>query len=375
MSTANICHISTFSPTQCGIATYTEQLIHHLSGARAFKVRMAYSDEEPRAEFDCTVAIGIPSTYDAAVTVVNRSTVEVVSLQHEFGIYGGTDGEYVAHLLEGIEKPIVTTLHTIPADTQHGRGRIIEKIAKKCRAVVVLTEESKELLASRFDVPHAMIRVIRHGIPSVAFIYPEASKLRSDICASVVFVSAGHVRPTKGYAIALRALARYRQLDPNFKYVIVGTTQPQFHMMHAYPSHLKRLIERLDLGNNVLWIDEYLDLDDLLRYIMAADMGLVTYTELEQNSSGILPFMLGCGRPVVATAFAYARSIAKRVPGILLADMNDAEDVFRRIIQLTQDRDRMRSMMHANYSATRSWVWQNAAIHYRNVFEEVLNGA
>jgi glycosyltransferase involved in cell wall biosynthesis len=336
---------------------------------------MTYTDKEAQAEFECTVAIDIPATYDAAVAVVNRSTVDLVSLQHEFGIYGGTDGEYVAHLLEGLEKPIVATLHTIPADTQHNRARIIEKIVKKCRAVVVLTEESKEILASCFDVPDAMIRVIRHGIPSVDFIYPEASKLRSDICASVVFVSAGHVKPTKGYDIALRALARYRQLDSNFKYVIVGTTQPQFHVMHEYPGHLRTLIQRLELGDNVLWIDEYLDLDDLLRYIMAADMGLATYTKLEQNSSGILPFMLGCGRPVVATAFACARSIAKRVPGVLMADMNDAEDVFRRIVQLTQDRDRMRSLMHASYSATRSWVWQNAAIHYRNVFEDVLNGA
>jgi len=162
MPVTTVCHISTFSPTQCGIATYTEDLIRHLSGIRSFKVRMIY-DEEPQsgfAGFDSTVAIRNINTYDEAIVTIDNSKVDVVSLQHEFGIYGGNDGEYAVHLAEGIKKPIVTTLHTTPAELSTSRTKIVEKLSQKSKFVVVLTEESKEIVSSRFNVPQTKIRVI-----------------------------------------------------------------------------------------------------------------------------------------------------------------------------------------------------------------------
>jgi glycosyltransferase involved in cell wall biosynthesis len=249
----------------------------------------------------------------------------------------------------------------------------MDRILNRCATVVVLTEEAKETLVSHFEVPDTRIRVIRHGIPSVHFCYPEASNLRRDMGASVVFVSMGHIRPLKGHDIALRALSMYRQVDPDFKYVIIGTTQTRYHSL-GHADYLRSLIDQLHLDENVIWIDEYLSLDRCLEYIQAADVGLVTYTNPEQFSSGILPLILGCGRPVVATTFNCAKSVARHVPGILLADMDD-EVIFRKLVQITQDRDRMRSMMDASYAATRPWVWQQAAAQYQEVFEEARKSA
>lgn len=371
MSLFNVCHISTFSPTQCGIATYTEDLIHYLNGIHSFKVRVIYDNEEPQQGFDSTIAIGDINTYDTAIDSINNSKVDVVSLQHEFGIYGGNDGEYVVHLVERIKKPVVLTLHTMYDGMPLVRRQIIEKLVRGSNFVVVLTEESAEIASSQLNVPQRKIRTIRHGIPFVDFVLPEASKFRNQVSAPLIFVSAGHLRPTKGYEIALRALAKYRNNNPHFKYLILGTHQSQSKKGgNEYRIELKNLVKQLNLEDNVIWIDKYLDLEEFLQYILAADIGLVTYTRPYQSSSGILPIILGCGRLAVTTDFDYAKSAAKKVEGICLAKMNNPDSVFERICELSQDRSKMYSLMQANYLATRDWLWENTAKRYEQVFNE-----
>jgi polysaccharide biosynthesis protein PslF len=371
MHLSSVCHISTFSPTQCGIATYTEDLIHHLKGVGSLKVRIIYDNEEPQSGFDNTIVIGNINTYETAIESINNSGVDVVSLQHEFGIYGGDDGEYVVHLVERIKKPIVLTLHTVHGGMSSNRKQIIAKLTRKSNLVVVLTEESAEIASAQLHVLQTKIRIVRHGIPHVDFVLPEISKFRNKVNAPLVFVSAGHLRPTKGYEIALRALAKYHNNNPHFKYLILGTNQPQSKKGgNEYRIELRNLIKQLNLVDNVIWIDKYLDLHEFLQYILAADIGLVTYMRPYQSSSGILPIILGCGRLAVTTAFDYAKSAAKKVDGICMAEMNNPDSVFDKICEISQDRREMYSLMHANYQATRGWLWENVATRYEQIFNE-----
>lgn len=374
MPVHNVCHISTFSPTQCGIATYTDDLIRHLEGIRSHKVRITYENEKSKPGFDSTIVISNIDTYDKAIESINNSAIGVVSLQHEFGIYGGNDGEYAMHLVKGIKKPIVVTLHTTYEGMSARRKQIIENLAQGSKLVVVLTEESAEIVSSQFSIPKTKIRIIRHGIPFVDFILPDASKFRNElISAPLVFVSAGHLRPVKGYDIALRALAKYCDYNPHFQYLILGTNQPQSNKGgNEYRIELKSLIKRLNLVDRVIWIDKYLSLDELLQYITAGDIGLVTYTRPYQSSSGILPLMLGCGRLVVATSFDYAKSVAKQVGGLRLAEMDNPDSVCEKICELSQNPSPMHFSMYTNYLATRGWLWRNAATRYIDVFNEAI---
>ena len=334
---------------------------------------MVYDGEESQSRFDCSIAIGSIAAYDRAVELINCSPIDVVSLQHEFGIYGGIDGGYVVHLAEEIKKPIVLTLHTTHGELSPSRRQILKKLAGASKLVVVLTEESAHMVASHFDVPKTKIRVIRHGIPCVDFTLPLASKYRNDLSAPLVFVSAGHLRPAKGYDIALKALAKYRTYNPQFKYLILGTIQPQSNKGgNEYRIELTKLIRQLNLEDKVIWIDRYLNLEDLLQYVRSADIGLVTYTRPYQSSSGILPLILGCGRLAIATDFNYAESIVEKVEGIRLARMNDPDSVFDRICEISQNRSEMHALMHSNYLATRDWLWENAAARYAQVFSESL---
>lgn len=373
MPVTTVSHISTFSPTQCGIATYTEDLIRHLKGIHPIRARLVYDTEASQPGFDNTIDIGNADTYDRAIESINSSKTDLVSLQHEFGIYGGQHGEYVVRLAEGIKKPIVTTFHTVFAEMSISRRKIVESLLKSSKLVVVLTEESKTIVTSGFTVLPTKIRVIKHGVPYVDFVFPETTNIRKGSGTPLVFVSAGHVRPAKGYDIALRALALYSSHNPHFKYLILGTDQPHVDKgAREYRSHLWGLINELNLGDKVIWIDKYLDLEDLLQHIIAADIGLMTYTRPFQSSSGILPLVLGCGRLAIATSFDYAKSIVKQIEGIRLADMNNPCSVSERICEITQNRKEMHSLMRANYLATRGWVWENAAAQYEQVFTEAL---
>jgi glycosyltransferase involved in cell wall biosynthesis len=365
-----VCHISTFSPTQCGVAAYTEDLIQSLSGVTSTKIRLSYDDGIDPA-FQKTIGIRRDSSYDEAVAYINESVgIDLVSIQHEFGIFGGPEGAFVLKLANGIRKPIVTTLHTVRRGMHPREKLIIEELASRSSRVVVLTEESATTLIRGASVPASKVKIIRQGIPEVDFRSPELCAARRALHASVVFISAGHLRPTKGYHIALQALAQYKEIDPHFKYVILGTHQAQFPVEAAYQIEIGRAIARLGLEANVMRVDSYLSRHEMLERIMGADIGLVTYTEEEQNASAILPLFLGCGRVVISTAFECARSIHKDIVGLFLAEMDDPVAVFRIIAKIAPDKELLSDLMAANYRDTRGWVWPRSAEQYKRVFEE-----
>jgi glycosyltransferase involved in cell wall biosynthesis len=190
--------------------------------------------------------------------------------------------------------------------------------------------------------------------------------------APIVFASAGFLRNTKGYHVALEALAKFKRLDPSFKYLIIGDQQPQFTSNRWYQEELERIVSRLGLNENVLRISAHLSPEELLSYMLAADIGLVTYTEEAQNASGILPLMLGLGRVVIATRFAYAQAIENRIEGLFLAEMNDPDDLLDLIIRITADRVAREQLMMHNYKSTREWVWPSCAVKYRLAFEQAV---
>ncbi len=370
-------HISTFAPTQCGIATYVGDLIASLSRWHSVPLRMVFpvdglSVDPPASELTLAADAASNREYAAMAEVINRSRCHLVSLQHEFGIFGGDDGEYVLDLMAGIRKPLVTTLHTVSPALSRRKVGILESLVRYSSRTIVLSDEDAAVLASLINCSLNQIEVIRHGVPETQFNYPADSKVRRRLNARVVFVSAGHVRPTKGYHLALRALALLKQNCQNFKYLILGRVQPQYGYGPAYREEIRVLVERLGLSDHIVWLEEYLPLPELIEHITTADVGLVTYTEEEQASSGVLPLMLALGRPVVATAFAYAVRMARRTPGIHLAKSNDPEHLCEAIVDTIRDADTLRGEMVRTYFAMRPYIWTRVGEQYEQVFHAAL---
>ncbi len=368
-----VCHVSTFSPTQCGIATYTEALICHLPQFQSLEVRIEYQHDtslRPRG-WSC-IRIEDPASYDEAAEFINRSGVDGVSLQHEFGIFGGRDGRHVLRLARALRRPLVVTFHTVSPALAPGRAAILRDLADVSSAVVVLREDDREVALEHLGVPARKLKVIRHGIPNVEFVLPAATAMRQALGSQLVFITAGHIKPAKRYDVALHALAALKRRGTRFAYLIVGSEQPQFEKYRGTADRVRAIARTLGLEEEVIWVNRYLDTPTFIQHILAADIGLVMYDREDQNSSGIVPLMLGCGRIVVATAFQYAKSLAKRVDGIRVAAIGSPESVLRRIEEILEDRRGLAWLMRSNYARTRLWVWGRTAGEYATVFEDVF---
>jgi len=371
-----VAHVSTYAPTQCGIASYTGDLVAALRGCRQAVIALDYG--APRAAPVAPVVAGIAlhalEGYAEAARQVTAGPVDVLSLQHEFGIFGGPDGAHVLTLLRGCAKPVVTTLHTVSTALSPERTAILDEVLARSARVVVLTEASAE--ACRVLWPHhaGRVRVIPHGVPAVRFRLPRDVPLRRRLGADWVFIASGHTWRHKGYHHALLALGLLQEEGLDFRFVILGAGQQQFGGADDYDRSLARLAAQLGIADRVVRVPEFLPRPRMLEWFAAADAGLVTYTRASHNSSGVLPAMLACGRPVVATRFEYANAIASTTPDLLLADLADPDDIAQRLRELVADRRGLPARMRRAHRQMQWRTWPRTAAMYRQVFTEAIAG-
>lgn len=369
MNKQTVYHISTFEPTQCGIATYTEDLIAALPHTRSLRLRMQYAAEKTVPGFDNAIIVEDLASYEEAVRRINASDASVVSLQHEYGIFGGRKGSYVTYLMDHIEKPIVTTLHALSPYLTPEREAILKKIIDKSQVVIVLTHRSKHLLVANYNVSPDKIQVIYHGVPDLPFQTPDVSELRKEMDSPLVFFSSGHLRYSKGYTDALKALGRLKASIPDFKYLILGTHQEQHGESERVRSYINEIIDQCDLRDNLIWLDRYLPQQTIIDYINASDIGLVTYKESTQSSSGVMPMILSCGRPVIATSFDYALDVHAHLgDGVRIAEVSDDESLWDAMMDMCAPGFPLYPLMEECYAKTRPWVWARTGQAHERLF-------
>ena len=375
--TFTVAHISTYKPTQCGIASYTEDLVRSLRGCRQAVVAVDYG-RRARAAVEPPVVAGIAlqsrAAYLEAARQINAGPVDVVSLQHEFGIFGGPHGAHVLELARALRKPLVTTLHTVSPEIEPARATLLDELLARSARVVVLTEQSAE--ACRRLWPHhaGRVRVIPHGVPAVRFRLPHEVPLRRRLDADWVFVASGHTWRHKGFHHALLALSLLQDEGVDFRFVILGAGQAQFGGSDDYEAGLQRLAAKLGLADRVVRVREFLPQRRMLEWFQAADAGLVTYTRATHNSSGTLPAILACGRPVVATRFEYTRAIAPTTPDLLLAELADPDDIARRLRELVTHRRGLAARMRRAHRLMQWRTWPRTAAMYRAEFAAAIEG-
>ncbi len=367
-----ICHVSTFSPTQCGIASYAQDLIAALPRVRHRVVASEYGT--PPSPDDPRVMLRMPlsdskSHLDAA-RLINESDVDVVSLQHEFGIFGGPDGNYLLRFLRQIRKPMVTTLHTVNESFSPERVEIVRQLFRRSSSVVVLTERSAEICRQMFPRMAGRVRVIEHGVHPVPFIEPRTSPMRAGIGGDWVFVASGHLAAHKGYDDALRALQLLHRQGVDFRFLILGQGQAQFGGGDDIDAVLAKLVIKLGLRDKVIRVREFVPTPLMLDTFCAADLGLVTYNRANHNSSGVLSAMLACGRPVVATGFEFARMVAQRTDSVRIARIGDAKDIHRRITELISHRAAMPMYQRRAYTFMEPSHWPRVGERYARLFRD-----
>ncbi|WP_029097930.1 glycosyltransferase family 4 protein [Brevibacillus thermoruber] len=322
-----VAYMSTYVPKKCGLATYTHHLRHHVKQAKLWNaadpvIVMADENEQgygnnqalwPLAKHD-------REAYRAMAQRVNESGVSVVSLQHEFGIFGGEAGAYVLDFVRELKKPLVTTFHTVFASPQEPYRSIQREIAERSDRIVVMNRRAVGYLRQSFGIPEENIVFIPHGTPVPNPQQREAVRQRLNWADKKVMMTFGLLSRGKGLELILEALPQAVKEVPNLLYAVVGQTHPEVKKREgeAYREELMELIRRNRLERHVVMIDRYVDEEELVQFLTACDLYVTPYPGMEQITSGTLAYAVGLGRPVLSTPYSYAQDLLEGCDELLI---------------------------------------------------------
>ena len=386
--------VGTYPPRQCGIATFTRDLATAVAqdlggpdraatwskptpigrqGATADIVAIDYEDRPFPAEVRYRLHPDRPADYLAAADRLNRVGYDVVSLQHEFGIYGGRDGERVLDLIDELAVPVVATLHTVLRHPSDHQRRVLHEVARGAARVVVLSRASARSLSSVYDVDPARIQMIPHGVPDLPFVDPDSAKPLVGLGHRPVILSFGLLGPGKGYELAIRAMSSVIDLAGDACYVILGATHPELRRKQgeAYRESLQGLVADLGLEQHVRFVDAFVDSPTLGRWLQAADVFVTPYPGAEQAVSGTLAYALGTGKALVSTPYAYAEELLADGRGRLVP-FGDSKALGSEIGDLLTHPAARNEARRLAYAYGRRMTWRHVGAEYRELFGRVV---
>ncbi|HHV79651.1 MAG TPA: glycosyltransferase [Firmicutes bacterium] len=389
-------YISTYLPRKCGLATFTVDLVSAVSKldglGEPHVVAIAGPGQSPRDYLVSASCIDGDGGYANPVKLVinqdsygdhlraasffNESAVDVVSVQHEFGIYGGHCGRYVLDFIEALKKPFVVTLHTVMPRPHSKYAGIIRRIAGAADAVVIMNPLAAEILERDYLVETTdNVRFIHHGVPGSCGLQPHEAKKLLGLEGRFVISTFGLINRGKGLEYAIRAVARAKKDIPNLTYLILGQTHPNIIKTEgeSYRAEIQALVRELGVDEHVMFVDRFLDQQELICYLLASDIYMTPYLNPDQVVSGTLAYAVGLGTPVVSTPYLYARAMAQQ--GVaLMVPFRDSDKLADAIVRLALDEDMRARMVHRALRLGKAMTWENVARSYVRLFEEVKGG-
>lgn len=373
-----IASVSSWPPRRCGIASFSSDLCAGLKRNGYNQLPIIAISREPGEftygpEVIAEIIQNQPETYHHAAKILNDLGVDAVILQHEYGLYGGQDGEMVLGLLQDLRVPVITVLHTVLSTPSAGQYRVLGKLAEHSSKLVIIAERARGILRQVYNIPSQKVVHIPHGVPEPP---PAAAvqRIRNQLGVKdrTMLLSFGLLGPGKGLEMAIRAVGEIKNICPDFVYYIVGATHPNEKRLHgeAYREGLQKTIDLMGLHSHVKLIDAFLDEDELMAHIAAADIYVTPYPGREQISSGTLSFALGLGKPIVSTPFIYAEEMLGDGCGVLVP-FNDASQLGKALARLINDKDYRRQVAAKALVKGKSMQWSTVSLSYAKVVRSV----
>lgn len=372
--------VGTYLPRRCGIATFTADLCTSIQAqltgpGEVFTVAM---DDVPKGyDYPPIVRLEIRadaiSDYRMAADYLNLSPADVVVIQHEFGIYGGSAGNYLSTLLTGLKKPIITTVHTLLTHPDPEQRSAFDKVIHCSERLVVMSQHGGTILRDLYGVPQNKIVYIPHGIPDVPFVDPNFYKDELQIAGRRTILTFGLLGPNKGIELMIQALPDIVDKYPDVIYIVLGATHPGVlqHSGERYRESLERMVRDLKVQDNVLFVNKFVDLEELCKYIGVADVYVTPYGNKQQSTSGTLAYALGAGKAVVSTPYWYAEEFLADGRGALV-NFGDAGGLAQTIIHLFEDEVERHAMRKRAYMLGRNMVWSQVARDYVELGHHVI---
>lgn len=371
-----IAFIGDHLPRKCGIATFTSDLLAAVQSEHPESRCLAVSvnDIQDGYEYPEVVRFEVEEqdlpSYLRAADFLNISNVDVVCLQHEFGIFGGPAGGHILALLRELRMPVVTTLHTILREPRADQRRVMEGLISLSTRLVVMAERGRQMLHEIYQAPNAKIDLIPHGIPDVGFVDPTYFKDQFGVEGKVVLLTFGLLSPNKGVEHVLNALPQILAEFPEVVYIVLGATHPNEvrERGEAYRLSLEILAKKNKVEKSVIFYNQFVDLDNLKEFIGAADLYVTPYLNEAQITSGTLAYTFGSGKAVVSTPYWHAAELLADDRGVLVP-FGDAPAIAREVIALLRDDTRRHAIRKNAYKIGREMVWSNVAQMYMRAFE------
>jgi glycosyltransferase involved in cell wall biosynthesis len=371
-----VAFVGDYLPRKCGIATFTSDLLGAVAAepqTQCFAVPV--NDIEGGYEYPEVVRFEIEeqelSSYKRAADFLNISNVEIVSVQHEFGIYGGPAGGHLLALLAELRMPVVTTLHTVLLEPNADQRRVMQEIISRSARLVVMSARGRQILQEVYQAPAEKIDLIPHGIPDTAFVDPNYHKDQFGVEGKTVLLTFGLLSPNKGIEHVLNALPQIVAEHPNVVYIVLGATHPNElrEQGEAYRLGLERLAKKNKVQKNVIFYNRFVELEELKEFLGAADIYITPYLNQAQITSGTLAYAFGSGKAVVSTPYWHAAELLAEDRGALVP-FGDAKAIAREVTALLRDESHHLTMRKNAYKLGREMVWSNVAKLYLKSFEQ-----
>jgi len=370
-------YVSTFPPKKCGIATFTSDLVNSINQLNRLKGQTIISIHDhsllkPTYEKkEYAISRDSIEDYMLMADFLNQSNVDVVNIQHEFGIFGGESGDYICEFMDKLKKPIATTLHTVLPNFESKTREVFNKIVRLSAVVVVLNKTTRELVL-RKGVSSEKIKVIPHGCPDLMMVSSAKFKPALGLKNKIVLSTFGLLSKGKGIEHVIQALPEIVKTESKIVYNVIGVTHPQVKRAEGenYREMLEKMAKALGVSEHVKFLDRFLSKSELYNYLQATDVYITPYPSANQVSSGTLSYALAAGKAIVSTPYLHAKEALSKGRG-LFCKFNDSASIAEKVTEIIENKSLRISLEKKAYSYSRKSTWAIVAKKYLALFDEL----
>jgi len=375
---SRIAVIGNYLPRQCGIATFTTDLCAAISAeyGTARLLALPVNDTEQGYDYPARVRWSLAqddlTSYQEAAEFLNFNNIDMVCLQHEYGIFGGPAGSHILHLLRGLKMPAVTTLHTVLREPNPDQLVVMEEIAELSDRLIVMSQLSSQFLQEIYKVPGNKIDMVPHGVPDLPFLDPNFYKDRFGVEGKAVLLTFGLLSPNKGIENVIQAMPQILSKHKNAAYIVAGATHPHILRREGdkYRASLQVLAKEVGVESQVIFHDRFVSPEEMAEFIGAADIYITPYRYEAQVVSGTLAYALGAGKAIISTPYWHAIELLDHRRGTLVPFQNP-DAIAQKTIELLDTPAIRHAMRKRAYLFARDMVWKKAAQGYMESFARV----